>query len=160
MAFDRNEIDAPSDKYAEFAVNRDSLTSNEKASIPDLKKSFAGAAYGATPMSAEMAQTMGMQAVINPAEPIDLTPDQKITMSINPQELNERAQMTGPSLQETKMGVQTGPQKDSFFSVACNTMSNEIRGISDSLQGGAQPMMDPRMMQLQQPFTMKPASLF
>ncbi len=160
MAFDRLEIDAPSDKYAEFAINRDSLINTEKASAPDLKKSFAGAAYGATPLSAEMAQGMSLQAVINPAEPIDITPDQKITMSIDPQELNERAQMTGPALQETKMGVQTGPQKDSFFSVACNTMSNEIRGISQTLQGGPQPMMDPRMMPLQQQFTMKPASLF
>jgi hypothetical protein len=142
-----------------FNENRDVVTGNdfEKASAPDLKKSFHAAVYGSTPLDARVAQNKGLQQALNPQEPI-IAPEQKQIMAIDPRELGMRAQITGMSLQETKMGQ----QNDSIFSAGISTLSESMRGISQAINP-QQPQitMDPRLMhlQMQQQFMMRPGGM-
>ncbi len=147
-----------------FSENSETLGQDmEKSAAPDLKSAFTQSAQTGT-----TTQEMGMEQAINPAEPIRIEPEQKIQQAIDPREITTRAEMTGQFLQDMKMGVQVQPgmkSNDSIFGVACNTVSNEVQGISQSLSGMGPDMagMDPRMLQslqLQQQFTMKPSSLF
>ncbi len=169
MAFDRLEINAPSDVHKMFTDNHAEMTKPEELARPDFKNTFnQSARFGATDISPDAAKSMGMEQAINPAEPIRIEPEQKIQQAIDPREITTRAEMTGQFLQDMKMGVQIQPgmkSNDSIFGAACNTVSNTVQGISQSLSGMGPDMagMDPRMLQslqLQQQFTMKPSSLF
>ncbi len=166
MAFDRNEISGPRDLFTDnmssmgIANEKNDLVAQTKI---DLNGSFQKAAYASTPLSPDFIADAGMQQVINPQNAIDLEGPQQVmqmTADIDPQELNSRAQLTGISLEETKLGLQSNPKTDSIFSIACDTMSNEIRGIADSLSGGPQSMMDPRLqMQMQAYMTPRMGSM-
>lgn len=167
MAFDRLEIDAPSDIHKMFADNHAEMMKAQEPAKPDFKNTFnQSAQFGATQITADAARDMGMDHAINPAEPVRIEPEQKTRQAIDPQEITSRAELSGQFLQEAKMGQQIKPgmkPNDSIFGAACNTISSEVQGISKSMQGLGPDMagMDPRLLQslqMQQQFMMKPSS--
>ncbi len=168
MAFDRLEINAPSDIHKMFTDNHAAMTRPEELAKPDFKNAFnQSARFGAAEISPDEAQNMGMEQAINPAEPIRIEPEQKVGPAIDPREITTRAEISGQFLQDMKMGVQVQPgmkANDSIFGAACNTVSNEVQGISHSLGGAAPDMagMDPRLLQTNMNFAMKmqPGGLF